>query len=177
VRDVVRLAAVLFLVCAIAGGSLALVNGATRGKIAEYARREKQEALASVLPGAGSFTETAPDTAWDGIRDGMRVGSVRLASTQGYSGPIQVAVGLGRDGAVTGVRVLTQTETPGLGAKIMGGAFLSQFMGKTAAALALRKDDPASGGIDAISAATISSRAVTRAVREAVSAAAKGGGG
>ena len=88
------------------------------------------------------------------------VGRVLAASTQGYSGPIQGLVGLDPAGAVSGVRVLVQTETPGLGAKITGQAFLDQFQGKKAAEVALKKDDPA-GKIDAVTAATISSRAVT----------------
>jgi electron transport complex protein RnfG len=63
------------------------------------------------------------------------------------------------------VQVLSHTETPGLGAKITTDAWTGQFTGKTRDQAALKKDG---GAIDAISAATISSRAVTRAVHDAM---------
>ena len=162
-----RLLVVLFLVCGIAAGSLAFVNAATKDRIAEFARLEKIEAMQKVLPEAEEFVETAPGRLWEARAGGQLVGRVLAASTQGYSGPIQGLVGLDPAGAVSGVRVLVQTETPGLGAKIAGQAFLDQYRGKKEAEVALKRDDPA-GKIDAVTAATISSRALTRAVRQAI---------
>jgi electron transport complex protein RnfG len=66
-------------------------------------------------------------------------------------------------GAITGVQVLEHTETPGLGAKITTAAWTDQFKGKTRDEVALKKDG---GSIDAIAAATISSRALTRAIHD-----------
>jgi electron transport complex protein RnfG len=168
-----RLLIVLFLVCGIAAGSLAFVNSATKERIAEFARLEKIEAMQKVLPEAEEFIETSPGRLWEAHRGGEVVGRVLAASTQGYSGPIQSLVGLDPAGAVSGVRVLVQTETPGLGAKITGQAFLAQFQGKQPGEVALKRDDPA-GRIDAVTAATISSRALTNAVRQAMDAYQKG---
>ncbi|HSV91820.1 MAG TPA: FMN-binding protein, partial [Desulfobacterales bacterium] len=70
--------------------------------------------------------------------------------------------GVDASGALTGVQVLEHTETPGLGAKITT-AWIDQFKGKTRDEVALRKDG---GAIDAIAAATISSRAVARAIHD-----------
>ena len=162
-----RLLVVLFLVCGIAAGSLAFVNAATKERIAEFARLEKVEAMQKVLPQAEEFVEVAEGRIWEARAGGQLIGRVLAASTQGYSGPIQGLVGLDAAGAVSGVRVLVQTETPGLGAKITGQAFLPQYQGRRVEEVALKRDDPA-GKIDAITAATISSRALTRAVRQAI---------
>ena len=169
-----RLVIVLFVVCGVAAGSLAFVNAATKERIAEFARLEKIEAMQKVLPEAQEFVETTPGMVWEAKQAANVVGHVLAASTQGYSGPIESLVGLDPAGAVSGVRVLVQTETPGLGAKVASPGFLAQYEGRKAEELALKKDDPA-GKIDAVTAATISSRALTNAVRKAVDAYQKGG--
>jgi len=162
-----RLLVVLFLVCGIAAGSLAFVNAATKERIVEFARLEKVEAMQKVLPEAREFVEVDAGKLWEARADGQVVGRVLAAATQGYSGPIQGLVGLDTGGAVSGVRVLLQTETPGLGAKIITPGFLAQYQGMKVEEVALKKDDPA-GKIDAITAATISSRALTTAVRKTI---------
>ena len=168
-----RLLVVLFLVCGIAAGSLAFVNAATKERIAEFARLEKIEAMRKMLPQAEEFLELEPDKVWEARKGGESVGHVLAASTQGYSGPIRSLVGLDDAGSITGVWVLEQTETPGLGARIASAEFLAQFQGRKPEEAALRKDDPA-GKIDAITSATISSRALANAIRKTVSEHLKG---
>jgi electron transport complex protein RnfG len=168
-----RLVIVLFLVCGVAAGSLALVNAATKERIAAFARQEKAEAMNTVLPGAEDFVETIPGRAWEARRGGQLVGYVVAASTQGYSGPIEALLGIDPQGTLTGARVLVQTETPGLGAKIGGDKFLAQFHGLRAPEIALKRDDP-TGAVDAVTAATISSRALTACIRKAADAFQKG---
>jgi Na+-translocating ferredoxin:NAD+ oxidoreductase subunit G len=165
-RDVVRLGAILFLVCAVAAGSLAFFADITAKPIAEQARVEQQEALKRVAPDATAFTEIAPGKRWGATNSGATIGEVLAVDAKGYGGPIKMMVGLDASGRLTGVRVLSQTETPGLGNKISTDGFLAQFVGKTQAELRIKKDG---GSIDAISAATISSRAVTNALRSATS--------
>ncbi len=173
-KGALRLVIVLFVVCGVAAGALAFVNAATKERIAEFARLEKIEAMQKVLPQAEEFVETTPGKLWEARQGSQLVGRVLAASTQGYSGPIESLVGLDPSGAISGVRVLAQTETPGLGAKIARTEFLAQFEGRKPGEVALKKDDPA-GKIDAITAATISSRALTNAVRKAMDAFEKGG--
>ncbi len=175
-KDALKLVLILFLVCGIAAGSLAFVNAGTRDRIAEFARIEKMEALKRVFPEAESFAETTPGKTWDAVKAGGKIGSVFLTSIQGYSGPIEIIFGMDAQGVLTGVQVLSHTETPGLGAKITTDKFLDQYKGKARAQVALKKDDPSNGAIDAISAATISSRAVTKAIRAAMDSAAVPGG-
>ncbi len=173
-KDLVRFPLILLIVCGLAAGSLAFVNAATKDQIAEYARLEKLDALKRVFPSADDFKETEPGKRWDAMKGADKLGTVFLASTMGYSGTIEVIFGMDVAGAMTGARVIAQTETPGLGAKIATDKFLGQYAGKAREQVALKKDDPAKGQIDAISAATISSRAVTRAIRAAIDSAAGG---
>jgi electron transport complex protein RnfG len=173
-RDLVKMAAILFIVCGISAGALAVVNLVTRQPIAAQAEIERREAFRMVMPGADEFRERVPAVEWEALRGGTSAGAVMSISTQGYSGPIAVAVGMDLEGRLTGLRVLSHTETPGLGARITGKEFSGQFRGLAAGDLKLRKDDPSTGKVDAITAATISSRAVTEAVRAAVERRAKG---
>ncbi len=87
-------------------------------------------------------------------------------SDQGYSGRIEVMVGLDVHGSIREVQILSHRETPGLGSKITAGDFLDQFAGQHPAQFDLRvtKDG---GGVDGISGATISSRAVGEAIQTA----------
>lgn len=173
-KGTVRLAVTLLVVCGLAAGALSVVNAVTRDRIAAFVLEEQVRARQAVFPGAEDFAETEPGRRWDALQGGRKVGAVVRSSVQGYSGTIDVMVGVDAAGVVQGARVLTQTETPGLGAKIVESSFMGQFAGRTADQVALRKDDSARGAIDAIAAATISSRAVTRAVRAALDAAAGG---
>jgi electron transport complex protein RnfG len=173
-KGTVRLALTLLIVCGLAAGALSVVNAVTKERIAAFVLEEQQRARQAVFPGAEDFAETEPGRRWDALQAGQKVGAVVRASVQGYSGTIDVMVGVDAAGVVQGARVLTQTETPGLGAKIVEEAFSAQFTGRTADQVALRKDESTRGAIDAIAAATISSRAVTRAVRSALVTAAGG---
>jgi electron transport complex protein RnfG len=191
VNSSIKLVVILFLVCGIAAGSLAFVNAATKERIAQFAAAEREEARKKVFPSADAFKETASYDEWaaqksdekagsvflwHAMKNGAPIGYVFQTSIQGYSGIVKMIFGADLEGAVTGLQVLSHTETPGLGAKITTEQFTSQYVGKSAAQLLLKKDDPSKGALDAISAATISSRAVTRAVREALAAHVAGGG-
>jgi electron transport complex protein RnfG len=172
VKDVLKIAVILFVVCGLAAGSLSFVNLATKDRIAAFAKEEKIAALKTIFPSAESFAERPPTgggevTDWDAVAGGAVVGSVHLLKPMGYSGQIELVFGEDASKALTGVQVLSHTETPGLGAKITTDAWTGQFAGKTRDQVVLRKDD-AAGAIDAIAAATISSRAVTRAVHDAM---------
>jgi Na+-translocating ferredoxin:NAD+ oxidoreductase subunit G len=168
-KGIVKLGAILFSVCSIAAGLLAFFADFTAEPIAEQAKREEQEALTKVAPTATEFRE-AGDGKWEALSTSGKVGDVISVKAKGYGGPIAMVAGIDGNRKVTGVRVITHTETAGLGAKVTGEAFLGQFVGKTASQLRLKKDDGASGTIEALSAATISSRAVTEALRAALSA-------
>jgi electron transport complex protein RnfG len=170
VKDILKIAAILFVVCGLAAGGLSFVNLATKDRIAAFAEEERVAAFKKIFPAAESFTERPPAeadgkvTEWDAVAGGVTIGRVQQLKPPGYSGAIRLVYGVDASGSLTGVQVLEHTETPGLGAKITT-AWIDQFKGKTRDEVVLKKDG---GAIDAIAAATISSRAVTRAVHDAM---------
>jgi electron transport complex protein RnfG len=162
--DFVKMVAVLFIACGFSAGSLAVVNRVTQEPIANGERKAKDAALREVFTEADEFKEITPNRVWEARSKGQPVGQVLQAETPGYSGPIVMLFGTTLEDTLTGFKVLSHTETPGLGAKIGTDRFRGQFKNKSLGQLALRKESPERGQIDAITAATISSRAVTRAV-------------
>lgn len=92
------------------------------------------------------------------------IGYVAVAKSKGYGGDVQIMIGVNLDLTIAGIEILSQSETAGLGANCENPEWLSQFVGKSGE-LAVSKDG---GEIDAITASTITSRAVTKAVNKAL---------
>ncbi|MEO0077941.1 MAG: FMN-binding protein [candidate division WOR-3 bacterium] len=155
----------LVLTCTIAAFALAQVYVVTRPTIERQAAEALQSSLAEVMPEASTFTELEPGTVWSGNDVmGTRVGIVFKVSPRGYGGPITVVVGMDTTGTITGLGIgADMKETPGLGLKARESWFRDQFRGKAADQIRLRRDN---GTLDAISAATITSRAITNGVRQ-----------
>lgn len=161
----------LFLLAAVAGLALGLTNKVTAEPIRQQAILAAEAARTAVLPAAGSFTET---TAPEGLLDayfgydaaGTAVGKTGTIVTKGYGGEIEITVGVDLNGVVTGISVggSSFSETAGLGARAKEPWFAEQFIGAVSP-IAIAKDG---GAIDAITSATITSRAVTKAVDAAV---------
>jgi len=143
---------------------------------AEYTVFDKDTSFEAAYDSAGNymgcaaFTVIMPDTVW-AVCDTLeqQIGIVFKVWPQGYGGPIETLVGLARDTTVTGIRPATPAEglkeTPGLGVKINEDWFRWQFVGKTESDVLLKKDG---GTLDAITAATISARAVANGVRDGI---------
>lgn len=176
-RDTVRLSLVLGIICVISALVLSGMYNLTRDRIEQADARKLEEALGQVLPGENSFE------AFDDLSSALhgRLGSVTevyLVSGEdsggiaakvapaGYGGPIDIVVGITPDGTVGGVRVVGQSETPGLGSEVTREAFTDQFVGQSS--LESLRVRPDGGSIDAITGATVSSRAVAKGVRDAL---------
>ena len=101
---------------------------------------------------------------------------VFTAAAKGYGGDVTVMVGIGADGKVTGIEILSHDETPGLGANSTKPEFKNRFVGKSGV-LMVSKTSNEGQNVQAITAATITSKAVTSAVNASLSAyaAIKGG--
>jgi electron transport complex protein RnfG len=178
-----RLSLLLLIICAVSAGALALVDATTSARIQENEAFKERilrgKALAGEQQGGGIVFDPEPvsiDTRqyYTGRLDGEFVGTAFTAATnKGYSGPIEIVIAMDKTGEkVAGVRIKSHSETPGLGAnatEIKYGEiepwFLAQFEGLRPAEIRLKKDSP-DGTIDAITAATITSRAITDCVRE-----------
>ena len=169
----VKISAVLLIIASVTALMLAFVNRMTVDVIDKNAAAERDLAIAEIFDGMSS-TSQIDQTLPDGVNaaysvldeKGSVIGYCVDVNSYGYgSDPINLLVGLASDGSVTSVKVLSHSETPGLGSKAMDHSFLSQFAGKSGS-LAVKKDG---GEIDAVAGATISSRAVTAGVSLALS--------
>ncbi len=127
--------------------------------------------LAEVLPGMdGGYEPVGEGTAfpyWTGYSDAGKKtvgGYVFIAREKGFQSTIETMVGVDTDGVITGVNVLSQDETPGYGTKIVEEPdFMKQFPGKTFDDVALSESG---GAIDAITGATITSKAVIASISD-----------
>lgn len=180
-KELLKLSSILALICCAAALALGSVHELTREPIARQQRLKIQRAVAAVLPGVktgsgteGSAVRLCEDENPASCREvfllskGADIRGIALeAEETGYSGPITAMVGIMPDGAVSGVRVISHSETPGLGARITQEQFLAQFAasGADAGNLELKKNG---GTIDQVTGATISSEALLRAVREQI---------
>ena len=167
-RDTLKLGAILMVTCIIAAALLSVVYGVTKPQIEENERLANIRKRQQVLPDAKTFEEKtfADETYHVGIDEsGKAIGSVIMAAPRGYGGPIKLTIGVAPDGTIAAVALgkLDQQETPGLGAKVVKPKFTDQFKGKIPAQLKVKQDG---GEIDAITAATITSRAATDGIRE-----------
>ena len=157
-----RIAGVLVIICLISGASLAVTYSLAREKIAEAERREIEEAFSKIFPFANMVEKNGY---YEAELDGEIIGYAAIAEGVGFGGRIKLVVGIKTDGTVERVFIISHLETPGLGARITEEEFLNQFGGKRLGELRLRRDG---GEIDAITGATISSRAVADAVHQKV---------
>lgn len=170
----------LILVLAVLFGvALAGVQRALDGRIQSNKKADTMSQLPSLTPGAvsGEAGQYGDLLAYKTVNaDGRQVGWVVQASGQGFADKIEVLIGLSTDlSTITGLYVLFQNETPGLGNKIVDSgpdSYRAQFAGKsTAESLTVTKNGdgaPENDKIDAITGATISSQSVVDIVNHAV---------
>ncbi len=179
-KDTLRLALVLTLIAAGAGLILSLVESVTRAPIAEQRRQETLRALQAVLPafdnspdadtvalviGQDKKGRDVERTFFRGRQAGVPSGvAFTVTAPDGYSGNIEIMVGVIPDGTIAGIEILAHAETPGLGDKIELSAYKEMFRGKNLdnADWRVKKDG---GEFDQITGATISPRAVVKATR------------
>ena len=171
----------LLVITAVSGGLLGLVYGMTKDAIAEVDAKKNEAAIQAVLPLDGEITYKADtlrynyegadltfpcNLAYDA--NGNFKGAAVKTSEGGFGGKIDMMVGFLADGTIKGTSVLSHAETPGLGAN-MTGKFKDQFVDKNPASykLTVTKDG---GDVEAITAATITSRAFSKAVDKAYQA-------
>ena len=168
---VLRLAGTLLLICAVTAGLLAGVNSITAPIIDELNAAKTQEAISAVLPG-GFDTEIADYADASGIVSKVYQGANGYAvevGPGGFDNTITMMVGIDNEGKVLGISVVNHTETAGLGAVAdadtpKGIAFREQFIG-TSGSVSVTKDG---GTLDAITGATITSRAICVGVNAAL---------
>lgn len=173
-RYIFKPALVLFLICIITTGALAVTYSVTKDIIAERNEAEASSIRSEVLSEAETFEKIndIPDTASDvykGVRGNEVKGFVITTESKGYGGNIIIMTGISTDGIVKGVKILTAEETPGLGSRILEYNFLSQFTGTIPkSGFKVVKTASKDEDIEAITSATVSSNAVVNAVNKAL---------
>lgn len=175
-KAIIKPTLVLFIICLVIAALLAGTNLMTKDPIAQQAELKAQQARQTVMPDAAAFEQkTLGDTdaqcyaAAD--KDGRLVGYTFTTAAKGYGGDVQVMTGIdARSGEISGVAILSQSETPGLGANAVKPDFTGQYRQAVPEEGfdVIKNAQPKDGEIAAMTGATITSKAVTAAVNEAV---------
>lgn len=180
-RDVIKFSAFLLLVAGIAGAGLSYVNSLASPLIEKQILQIKLDGFKEVYPQSDKVENESATHLKQGTdpalkelnvayRDGKPVGIIYAAETKGYSGTISILAGFDiATRKLTGIKVLKQTETPGLGAKAKERFFQDRYKDKnTALPLEVVKTVPVrENQIQAITASTITTKAVTKGVNAA----------
>ena len=185
---IIKLTVTLFVTCVIVAACLGGVNAVTEEKIDAINREKTVEAMKKVAPDATDFSEPLPiteemtaaagsvtlDSVYEALVNGQSAGHAIKVVSSGSQGKIEMMVGVDAEGTVTGVSIVKNSETSGIGSKVMtnmptanGIGVLSQFEGKSAADGTLT----VGANVDAISGATVSTRGVTNGVNAALAVA------
>ncbi|HNX00395.1 MAG TPA: RnfABCDGE type electron transport complex subunit G [Candidatus Cloacimonadota bacterium] len=172
-KEILKLGIILFLFCAIGSGVLAFVNKMTKDKIAENKKKTEADARKEVLPNVtfdGPFTADAgkPDSLQYFIgkdQKGAIVGYTFIASGRGYSSTVRTMVAADQAFQILKIKVIDQNETPGLGANSSKDNFPPRFEKMGISDLVVDKDG---GKIKSITGSTITTRAITKSIRNAL---------
>ena len=164
----------LTTISAVCAAVLAVVNSVTKERIANIATLKANNAARAVLPATVKAIVPMQDpadaslTAFIGYADDAKTQIAGYAvpglTAKGYGGNIRLMVGLNPDRTVISYQVLAAAETPGLGSNLSTPAFIARFKDQPAPTVAVTKDG---GKIEALTSATITSRAVCDAINDA----------
>jgi electron transport complex protein RnfG len=177
-KHILKPALALFIITAIATALLGFARDFTQEARDSQRQKTQERAMKEVLPHAVTFREfqITPSGSgsiqriFEGVRDGSVVGYVVELSPVGYADKINMVVGISTAHyLVSGMRILRHSETPGLGALATQERFYTKFNGRRLSPLNVVKIPTGSDDeIEAITASTITTRAVTNAVNEAI---------
>lgn len=180
-RDILQLSLFLLIVAGVSGAGLSYVNDLTAPLIEKQILRNKIDSFREVYPQSDKvenesamYLKAPQDPALKEVniayRNGVPAGIIYAVETKGYSGPISILAGFDIATAkITAIKVLSQRETPGLGAKAKENSFQDRYKGKNSASplevtkTAATKENQ----IQAITASTVTSKAVTKGVNAA----------
>ncbi len=164
-------ALILVLICAVVTALLGVTNELTKGTIAEAALQKEAESRKIVLPTAETFEASEDESYYIGkTADGNTAGYIFVTQSGGYAGAVVVMTGISVDDEITGIIILEQSETPGLGANAVNTSFTDLYKQPVPEnGLEVVKSPTANQGeISALTGATITTDAVTIAVNEAI---------
>ncbi len=166
---------VLFAICIVIALALSATNLVTAPEIDKLAQQTLKQTMESVIS-AENYPEKSVDIDGETVKynlaekDGSTVGYIFTFAEKGYGGDINVMTAIDCDGKIAAVQILdASNETPGLGQNVTKEDFCSQYKDKSGTVTVVKNGaDGENNEIDAVTGATISSKAVTRAVNRAV---------
>lgn len=176
----VMAAIILFIIATVVTLALAGANELTKDTIVAQAKIDQDNARLEVFPEAVSFEDLTSDFVTSEtpkiksvykVLDASKkvIGLIVISASRGYAGDVEIMSGISLDNKVTGLKVLSDNETPGLGKKVRDKSFIDRFVNKIPGLLfSLKKIDKDVNHVDAITGATISSTAVVNASNDAL---------
>lgn len=175
-KENIKLGLILLLITGFAGLLLGGSYEITKGPIAEKVLADKQAAMKELLPTADKFDKVDIEINEKisevnvGLSGSETIGYTIKVAPKGYGGAIETMVGISTDGKVTGIKILSHVETPGLGANAPKPEFSDQYKSKAIKEkLEVVKIAPSKENqIQALTGATITSAAVTLGVNDAI---------
>ena len=172
-----KLGGILLIITMISGMLLGFANDLTKEAIIENSKISKED-LNYIMPSADKIQDTtieldsegAIKEIYEAVNGNDVIGYVMKVTSKGFHGAIDFVVGISKEDKVSGIKVLSHSETPGLGAKITEDKFAQRFIDKPATGyLEVVKVTPNKDiEVEAISGATTSSKATVTAVNEAI---------
>lgn len=165
-EELIKLSAILCAITFAASLLLATVNKLTLPRIAQAEAVAAETAMKSMLVGATSFKEIA-ENVFEGTKENETVGYCVTVYPAGFAGEIKLLVGIGTDDKVKGIEILSHSETAGLGAKATDADFKNRFKEKNPYINVVKGETESPDEVQAITGATITSRAVSNGVKEA----------
>lgn len=177
-KFIIKLAAILFAITFTATLLLTLCNYITKGRIEKLALENAEKAKQEVISGA-EFTKLELDEdikekygdaeVFTATKDDEFAGFCIQLEATGYIGPIDMIVGINPDMSFAGIKIISLSETPGLGAKTNEKDFYGQFAkGKEGELTVVKNATESPSEIQAVTGATISSKAITSAANKAL---------
>ncbi len=177
-KEIAKLGIILLVISAVSAVVLGFTNNITLPVIEKQNEQANTIARQEVLPEAKEFKmvedkkidSSMIKEVYQGLEGNEVVGYTIKTVPKGYAGEVEVMIGIGNDGTIHGVKIGNHAETPGLGAKAADEAFKGQYKGKRVEQNieVIKNPGPKENEIVAISGATITSKAVTAGVNEAM---------
>jgi electron transport complex protein RnfG len=173
-KEMLGLGLKLFIITAVSALVLGFTNSITAPVIAENERIMNEETRKEMLEVADKFEKVDVDKenileVYKGLKDNEVVGYVIKTATKGYGGDVVVMIGIDSEGIIKRAKVVKHAETPGLGANAKNPEFIDQYSEKNVKMnIEVVKNNPTDEQIQAITGATITSKAVTKGINAAV---------
>ena len=174
-KYILKPAATLFITAVISIALLSVVYNYTLEPIQMQRKRMHEAAMKEILPQASDFREIPAEktgsiiAVYEALSGSTLIGYIVELSPKGYSGNIDLVVGISASAErISGMRILRQTETPGLGALAIQEDFFRRYDDRSLIPLSVVRVSPGEHEINALTAATITTKAVTDAVNEAI---------